>query len=227
MALPTYRPKIVFPSRVDEIASEKPNRPWFSLPIDDNELSKGWKDVNFAQCARAVNRLCKFLEPRIGRSDGSSVVANVTASIDPRPQLVCLALAKLGHVGLFSAPRNTQAMHLNLFEKTNCHSLLYTDDISPDTVIGDRQMKTFELPSLSDLLDDNAPEPQAYPYTKSYEEIKDKPIAIIHTSGSTGMPKPRYLSTEWCNVGVYQAFIPPVNGRPTIASEIVGPMSHT
>lgn len=29
-----------------------------------------------------------------------------------------------------------------------------------------------------------------YPFTKTFEEAKHEPFAVIHTSGSTGMPKP-------------------------------------
>lgn len=47
------------------------------------------------------------------------------------------------------------------------------------------------IPSLEELLsgDENNPPPD-YPYEKSYEEAKDEPIFILHTSGSTGIPKP-------------------------------------
>ncbi len=89
----------------------------------------------------------------------------------------------------------------------------HTDDITPSNVLGEREMKTFKIPSFAELLDDAAPEPQRYVYSKTYEEIKDAPLAIMHTSGSTGMPKPRFLSTEWCNMGIRQAFLPPVNGK--------------
>ncbi len=123
MALPELT-KIVIPSRVDELARETPEHVWFSVPNDSNDTTKGFRDIGFAQGARAVNRLCEYFEARIGRGDGSRRVACVTASLDPRPVFLCLALVKLGHVGLWSAPRNTVAMHLNLFDKTGCDTLL-------------------------------------------------------------------------------------------------------
>jgi acyl-coenzyme A synthetase/AMP-(fatty) acid ligase len=81
-------------------------------------------------------------------------------------------------------------------------------------------MRTLEIPSLTELLDNTAPEPKNYVYNKSYEEIKDLPLAIMHTSGSTGMPKPRYLTTEWANVGASHGLLPPVNGKITVASKV-------
>lgn len=47
------------------------------------------------------------------------------------------------------------------------------------------------IPSLEELLNGKENDaPPDYPYEKSYEEAKDEPIFILHTSGSTGIPKP-------------------------------------
>lgn len=47
------------------------------------------------------------------------------------------------------------------------------------------------IPSLDELLSGSEKDaPPDYPYEKSYEEAKDEPIFILHTSGSTGIPKP-------------------------------------
>jgi acyl-coenzyme A synthetase/AMP-(fatty) acid ligase len=40
------------------------------------------------------------------------------------------------------------------------------------------------LPSLSELL--QVGDVEEYPYTKNYAAVKDDPIFVLHTSGSTG-----------------------------------------
>lgn len=215
---PTTAPKELVPSRIDRIAKETPEQVWGSFPIDDNDLSKGWKDLNFRGLSRTINRTCELLEPRIGRGDGNSTVAYVTSAVDPRPVVLAVALLKLGHVLLCSAPRNSLPMHLNLFEKTNCSILLHSDEIKVEDVRGNRPMKVFQMPSWAVLADQDGPEPQHYPYDKSYEAEKDKPIAIVHTSGSTGMPKPRHLSAQWLVTGVQTMYMPPVNGKRGLLS---------
>ncbi|KAL8951795.1 MAG: hypothetical protein Q9222_002244 [Ikaeria aurantiellina] len=46
----------------------------------------------------------------------------------------------------------------------------------------------FKIPSLSQLLAEDAV--PSYPFGKSFSEAKDDPVLVLHTSGSTGFPKP-------------------------------------
>lgn len=49
-------------------------------------------------------------------------------------------------------------------------------------------VQKLHIPSLQDLLDfKNVPE---YPYHKSWQDARHDPVFILHTSGSTGIPKP-------------------------------------
>lgn len=49
-------------------------------------------------------------------------------------------------------------------------------------------MQLLELPLLDDLL--NGKPTETFPYTKTFEEAKDEPFCYLHTSGTTGVPKP-------------------------------------
>ena len=114
------------PWLVDEIAKTDPARVWHSVPKNANDLSQGYRDIAFAEGARAINRYCAFIEQHIGRNESTSdsVVCWVGLQ-DPRCHYITLALQKLGHVVLMSAPRNSLPMHLNLFNQTNCHTLFH------------------------------------------------------------------------------------------------------
>ncbi|KAI7968688.1 hypothetical protein EIK77_005704 [Talaromyces pinophilus] len=65
-------------------------------------------------------------------------------------------------------------------------------DAAPTTlvkeVLGNRQMNFIKLPLLSELLDAESAKP--FPYTKSFDEAINDPFCFLHTSGSTGLPKP-------------------------------------
>ncbi len=55
-------------------------------------------------------------------------------------------------------------------------------------VLEKRPMEVLQTPTLEELLD---PRPVAkYPYTKTWEQASLDPLAVLHTSGSTGLPKP-------------------------------------
>ncbi len=58
-----------------------------------------------------------------------------------------------------------------------------------------------------------ATEPAAhYPYTKSFEEAAYDPFIVIHTSGSTGLPKPVTLTHGGLATVDAQHLMPPSNG---------------
>ncbi|MCJ1385508.1 hypothetical protein MMC17_008631 [Xylographa soralifera] len=71
-------------------------------------------------------------------------------------------------------------------------------------------MKVLDLPELDELLDSEAAEP--YPYNKTFEEAIQDPICLLHTSGSTGLPKP----IAWSHglIGTMDAvrLLPPTEG---------------
>jgi thioester reductase-like protein/acyl-CoA synthetase (AMP-forming)/AMP-acid ligase II len=125
------------------------------------------------------------------------------------------------------------AAHMSLLESTSCRTVLYPREKAPDefaTAAIDRDdMRALELPTISELI---APEPvDPFPWNKTYDEVADEAFLILHTSGSTGNPKPvplkhsslasvdaqqllpdigeRYVaSKEWANRRVYTALPP-------------------
>lgn len=171
--------------------------------------------------ARAVNRYCEIIEKQVGlnESNSRSVICYVGLA-DPRCHLLTIAALKTGHVLLQSAPRNSLPMHHNLFDTTDCHTLFLDKNINPALIAGDRNMKIIVAPELSELLDPQGPEPRAYPYTKTWDEIKHEPMAILHTSGSTGMPKPVYVSHGYTANGGEQRYIPDYLGRKGLISDL-------
>lgn len=79
-----------------------------------------------------------------------------------------------------------------MLESTGCTIWVNAIDAAPITlvkeVLENRQMNFLELPLLDELLDAESTEP--FPYTKSFEEAMKDPFCFLHTSGSTGLPKP-------------------------------------
>lgn len=72
-------------------------------------------------------------------------------------------------------------------EQTNSTRLFHTPEISPIIQHLRNIMTTLRVeavPSFDEMMD-SSPEP--YPYTKSFEQARDDPIVVLHSSGSTGM----------------------------------------
>ena len=80
-------------------------------------------------------------------------------------------------------------------------------------------MKVLETPGL-DFFMAEAGEVEAYPFRGTFDEMRNKTIVILHTSGSTGIPKPVYVAhgTFCCNDA--QQLIPSLGGKPTTVHHI-------
>ena len=80
--------------------------------------------------------------------------------------------------------------------------------------------KTLEIPSLDFLIDSDPSQVTSMPYCRTPEEGKSDPIFILHTSGSTGIPKPLFYTNEYvARVYNTQTLVPP-EGYRSIDSEL-------
>lgn len=112
---------------------------------------------------------------------------------------------------LLPSPRNKVEASRSLFEKTQCQTLIAPTETRVDHFLTENGPRHLVLESLPDLLSkSNTP---SYPYSKTYEEADHDPFVIIHTSGSTGLPKPVTLYHGGLAIVDRQRNLPPYNGR--------------
>lgn len=101
-----------------------------------------------------------------------------------------MAVCKTGHKVLFSSLLNSSQVHVSLMQQTNCSIMLSAVGVHVHDIINEYpSLKHVEIPELHDLLD-TAERPCHYPYRKTFEEAKYDPYLVLHTSGTTGTPKP-------------------------------------
>ena len=210
----------LFPTEIDRQAKQNPDKVFASIPRS-SDLSKGFQDVTMKDFAQSINRLSAYLEPRIGYSKTFNTVAYFGPP-DLRYLIVAISLNKLGHKALFSAPRNSQPMHLHLLNVTDCHTILHAHQIDVSSMVGTHKAARHAIPELKDLLWAEG-EPPHYPFTKTFEEAKNDPFLVLHTSGSTGMPKPIVESHGYAAIFDTLIHTPPINGIPTKPSMFATP----
>ncbi|KAM5465132.1 putative secondary metabolism biosynthetic enzyme [Microsporum ferrugineum] len=111
---------------------------------------------------------------------------------------------------LFLSPRNNLEGHLNVLEGVDCQVFLKAEGTRVDHILHKRPMQTSVVPELEELLHESPVE--IYPYAKSFEEARMDPCLVLHTTGSTGLPKP--ITWKVGILSTYEAWrtIPPVNG---------------
>ncbi|KAF2154527.1 hypothetical protein K461DRAFT_310975 [Myriangium duriaei CBS 260.36] len=82
-------------------------------------------------------------------------------------------------------------------------------------ILTQRSMKVLQLPEVEDLL--AVDHSDYFPYTKTFEEAAHEPFCMLHTSGTTGVPKP----ISWSNglIGTMDAvrLLPPTEGDDGLA----------
>ena len=87
-------------------------------------------------------------------------------------------------------------------------------------ILEGRPMSTFSMPDLGHFTSKKSV--KLYPWQRSFDEVKDVPFVILHTSGSTGIPKPVYVSHGVFASNDAHQLIPSFGGRPTFGDLIRG-----
>lgn len=75
-----------------------------------------------------------------------------------------------------------------MLEGVQCRIFLRAFGTNIDDILSKRSLLTSVVPELKELLDDSPVE--IYPYTKTFEETKMDPCLVLHSTGSTGLPRP-------------------------------------
>lgn len=182
----------LLPVVIDQLARDDPERPWASFPVDDWNLSAGYEDISYRTLANAVNKLAHFIKHHVGRSPpGKFETLAYLGVSDVRYHLLQMAVVKTGHQVLFSSQLNTREVHLDLMEQTQCKVLLTAAGVHVRDILAEKEEEFvhIRIPELDELLDDSTLA-HPFPYTKTYEEAAHDPIVILHSSGTSGNPKP-------------------------------------
>jgi acyl-CoA synthetase (AMP-forming)/AMP-acid ligase II len=82
---------------IDSIAKETPQKPYASVPVNDNDLSEGFRDITYAQIAAAVDTAAHWLEQKLGKpSIGTFPTVAYLGLRDLRYPILTLSAVKVG-----------------------------------------------------------------------------------------------------------------------------------
>ncbi|KAI1816876.1 hypothetical protein GGS20DRAFT_575231 [Poronia punctata] len=106
-----------------------------------------------------------------------------------------LAAMKTRKCVVFPSPTNTISANIGLFGRVGARTLLYApealDTLSPLLAATAEMAKPVESPTYTGLLlsDETV---DAYPFDVTFDQISETPFLGLHTSGTSGHPKPVY-----------------------------------
>ncbi|POR38206.1 Nonribosomal peptide synthetase [Tolypocladium paradoxum] len=176
------------PNVVDEAASRDPTRPFVFAPRS-SKPEDGWAPVTYRQVANAVNHVAHIVAATVkrGSRDPFPTLAYVGPS-DVRYAIIALACIKAGCKALFISPRNSLEGQMSLLEKSDCghfwHAESFHSIVQP--WIRARPMQVEVVPSAEEWLESMA---APFPYDRPFEDARWEPFVVLHTSGTTGIPK--------------------------------------
>ncbi|KAL6231858.1 hypothetical protein BDW75DRAFT_247598 [Aspergillus navahoensis] len=202
----------LIPQIMDNLAIADPERTVFSLAtLCGNSLD--FRHISVSQFTTAVDKTAWWLHNQVGKPDSVQPVGYIGPH-DLRHVLLTYACVKAGYAALYISPKNNMQGTLAVLDATKCNVWVKACETQPvalvKEVLQERPMTLLQLPPLDELLDTASTQP--FPYTKTFDEAATEPFCFLHTSGTTGVPKP----IPWSHglVGTMDAvrLLPPADG---------------
>ncbi|KLP05862.1 hypothetical protein CEK26_012582 [Fusarium fujikuroi] len=202
----------LIPCILDEMSRDEPDRVIYSI-AKSADISKGFTEITAREFANAVNKTAWWLEHLVGKSESFQTIGYIGPH-DIRYFLLNLACVKVGYQVIFLSPGNSIEAAMGLLAATKCSLWVHPVDYPPYQLVEKIQqtweLRIMEIPTVVELLDASS-SPQ-YPYAKTYDEAMADTFCILHTSGTTGLPKPIYLSNGLLATMDAARILPPFEG---------------
>ncbi|KAI8626018.1 hypothetical protein F5Y19DRAFT_466792 [Xylariaceae sp. FL1651] len=183
------------PQLVTQLAHEKPQAVYGIWPVDPTSYSAGVRTITYKQLDDIINNLIWLVADQPGDLRPGQIMAYIG------PNDVCftaliLATVKIGNGLFLTSPRNSPAAQSSMFEKIECNVLIMPDPKSSNALSileALNNCHTIKMSGIDKLLEAKNP---SYTSKKMLNASRSDPFWVIHTSGSTGIPKPLVWTQE-------------------------------
>ncbi|KAJ5090943.1 hypothetical protein N7532_009627 [Penicillium argentinense] len=196
---------------VDSIAASDPDALYCIHPVSSN-VSDGWVKINFATLLGAINRTALWIQENVAPSNEPETIAYVGAN-DIRYVAFIFACMRLRHTSLLLSTRNSEQASRHVLSATKATKIVYTSE--RDRQIGelkavDSSLSTSQIPDLWTLFETGSSCPEV---REPVDDAEDRVAVYIHSSGTTGMPKPVAMTNGYFQALEQSAMLPLPEGR--------------
>lgn len=220
---------------VDGRAAATPEATYAEIPPSPDSYEHGYCRITYRDLASAINGVAWSLKAIIGEGRNHETLAYVGPN-DVSYVAMILGAVKVGYKVsvtrfahlmelltqyalqlLLLSPRNTASDHKSILDATGCRALL--TPLAPHSqivkgILEARDIHLLHIGSLSQLFLKDHPH---YPYPKTFEEAKNEPLVVVHTSGTTAVPKPIVYSHDFAASLIQWSQLEPPAGFVTVS----------
>ncbi|KAK7184068.1 thioester reductase domain-containing protein [Paraphaeosphaeria sporulosa] len=195
---------------LDDIARDNPSKIFAEIPNSPTTFADGFRKVTYQELSNAVNGIAAHLERGLGKGKSTETLAYVGLQ-DLRYVILLLGAVKAGYSMLFFSPRFPPLAAATLFRQTGIKTILISNPRLPflAPILEQHPLQELGIPDLQALLDTEYPH---YAYNVSFEEARNQPFITVHTSGSTGFPKPIIATHDWVASIAEEIYLEPPEG---------------
>ncbi|KAE8356048.1 NRPS-like enzyme [Aspergillus coremiiformis] len=203
---------------VDQQAQQQPESLYCLHPIS-HDANCEWHPISFKQLADAVDRVAWWIDQKLpGKKQ--QVLAYIGTN-DLRYLVFILACIKTGHAALLLSTRNSLSGFRHLLSATHCSVLVDGSERRSlqDTLdqieakCPDLGIERWRIEGMWDIFAPSTVTP--YPHREHFTDIEDRTAIIIHSSGTTGLPKPVFLTHGYLATMDQMQTLPVPTGRET------------
>ena len=195
---------------VESRAVAQPQAIFAKVP-KNNAYANGYRNVTNSSLLTAIDHVAALITSKFGPSKNFERIAYLGLN-DLRYTIVLLAGIKTGYTMFFPSPRNSEEAHVALLASLECSRMIKTSPGPTGVpIVESVTSEKLIIPTLDELLDLDPKHVRVVTHQKSFDDAKTDPIFVLHTSGSTGIPKPLTYTNEYvARMYNAQALIPPV-----------------
>ncbi|KAI7215766.1 acetyl-CoA synthetase-like protein [Hortaea werneckii] len=196
-------------------ASRDPDAPFAKVPRG-NAYRNGYRVVTNSALVAAVDHVADLIKTTFGRGCNFERVAYLGLN-DLRYTIVLLACIDTGHTVFFPSPRNSDEAHKALLESLGCSKLISTLPGPAGAEAVERAIATkLIIPTLDELLDVTPIRSPEKARRRTFAEARKDPIFVLHTSGSTGIPKALTYTNEFVSRVYHAQSLVPTDGFESV-----------
>ncbi|CEF78594.1 unnamed protein product [Fusarium graminearum] len=218
----------LIPQILDRLALADPERVIYSIASFPND-QPSFRDITAREFTKAVDKTAWWLQRELhstnGVSNGDAILSSKIQALgyigphDIRHALLTYGAVKAGCAALFLSPKNNVTGALAVLNASDCGIWVKPKEqpMFPllEGILQEKYLKILELPSIDELFDTESVEP--FPFDKTFEKSKHEPFCILHTSGTTGVPKPVFWTHALIGTMDAVRLLPPTEGDGGLA----------